>query len=204
MRAILLLFFVSFLGTSLIGQETLNIATQEYSTRTAHLQIKSNNNVSEIVADNYQVYSDINFQEKTISFVGLMSAWEFELGAIDRAFNSDRINLSDYPKFTYDGTIDESSNVDLNTPGRYELNVSGNLYIGSYKRVTPATGYCYVKADGSIDLESDFSFMIEPETLEVINKLMKERLPGIIPVDTETLGISRLIEVNLYLTYQMQ
>lgn len=174
---------------------------QEYATRTAHLHMKSSNKVSEVVADNYQVYSNINFEQNTITFVGLMSAWEFELGAIDRAFNSDRINLSDYPKFTYEGTIDDSQ-IDLDTPGRYELNVKGNIYIGSYKRVTPAKGYCYVKADGTIDVESDFSFMIEPETLEVINTLMKERLPGIIPVDTETLGISRLIEIHLYLTYQ--
>jgi len=129
-----------------------------------------------------------------------MSAWEFELGAIDRAFNSDRINLADYPKFTYDGKIKGRSK--FNKPGRYELNVRGFLYIGSYKRMTPATGFIYVKEDGSIDIESDFSFEIEPETLEVINKLMKERLPGIIPVDTETLGISRLIEINLFSTYQ--
>lgn len=192
MRATLL-FLSMLLTISLLGQG--------YSTRTAHLQVKSSNNVSEVIADNYQVYSDINFEDKTISFIGLMNAWEFELGAIDRVFNSDRINLGDYPKFTYEGTIDDTSNIDLSKPGRYELNVSGNIYIGSYKRVTPATGYCYVKQDGSIDVESDFSFQIEPETLVVIDKLMKERLPGIIPVDTETLGISRLIEVHLYLTY---
>lgn len=198
MRATIL-FLVSFFSITLVGQDL-----QEFSTRTAHLQVKSNNNVSEVVADNYQVYSNIDFEQKTISFIGLMNAWEFELGAIDRVFNSDRIQLSDYPKFTYEGKIEESSNIDLNTPGRYELNVSGNIYMGSYKRVTPATGYCYVKADGSIDVESDFSFQIEPETLVVIDNLMKERLPGIIPVDTETLGISRLIEVHLYLTYLKQ
>lgn len=181
----------------MIGQ-----TNQDYSTRTAHLQIKSSNSVSEVEANNYQVYSTINFEEKTISFVGLMSAWEFELGAIDRAFNSDRLNLTDYPKFTYEGRLRGKSK--FKKPGRYEINVLGNLYIGSYKRVTPATGVIYVKEDGSIDVESDFSFEIEPETMEVINKLMKERLPGIIPVDTETLGISRLIEIKLFLTYLMQ
>jgi len=197
MRATILFFLLSIFSISLIGQ-----TSNEYSSRTAHLHLKSSNSVSEVEANNYQVYSSINFEDKTVSFIGLMSAWEFELGAIDRAFNSDRINLSDYPKFTYDGKIIDNSQIDFNTPGRYEISVKGNIYIGSYKRVTPAQGFIYVKSDGSIDIESDFSFMIEPETLEVINKLMKERLPGIIPVDTETLGISRLIEINLFSTYQ--
>ncbi len=197
MRAKILAVFLSFLSISLFGQ-----IDQEYATRTAHLQVKSSNSVSEVEANNYQVYSNIDFEEKTISFVGLMSAWEFELGAIDRAFNSDRINLSDYPKFTYEGRL--RGKTKFNKPGRYEINVLGNLYIGSYKRVTPATGVIYIKEDGTIDVESDFSFEIEPETLETVNKLMKERLPGIIPVDTETLGISRLIEINLFLTYTLQ
>jgi len=126
MRATIVLVLFSFLSFSLIGQ-----TSNEYSSRTAHLQIKSSNSVSEVEANNYQVYSSINFEEKTISFVGLMSAWEFELGAIDRAFNSDRINLADYPKFTYDGKIKGKSK--FKKPGRYELNVRGFLYIRRWK-----------------------------------------------------------------------
>lgn len=155
----------------------------------------------DVEANNYQVYSDVDFTNATVNFVGLMKSWEFELGAIDRAYNSDRINLDGYRKFNFEGKIVNPNKININKPGRYEIKVRGPLYIGEYKRQMIATAICYVKNDGGIDVESDFSFQIEEGNMEQINKLMKERLPQVVAMDSETLGISRTIDVKLYLSY---
>ena len=156
----------------------------------------------DVEANNYQVYSDVDFGNATVNFVGLMKSWEFELGAIDRAFNGDKINLDGYHKFNFEGRILNPRKIKLNTPGQYELKVKGPLYIGEYKREMVATAICYVKEDGTIDVESDFTFQIEEANMEQINKLMKERLPQVVTLDSKTLGISRTIKVYLYVSYK--
>ena len=180
---------------------SISVYTQSYDTRTAHLYLKSSSKFMDIEANNYQVYSDVDFSAGTVNFIGLMKSWEFELGAIDRAYNSDQINLDGYRKFSFEGKIVNRKGIKLNMPGQYELKVKGPLLIGGYKRHMVATAICYVKEDGTIDVESDFSFQIEEANMEQINKLMKERLPQIVSLDSNSLGISRTININLYLTY---
>jgi len=177
---------------------------QSFDTRTAHLYVKSSSKFMDVEANNYQIYSDVNFAAATVNFTGLMKSWEFEMGAIDRAFNSDRLNLDGYRKFTFEGKILDPSAIDLSTPGRYEIKVKGPLTIGANKRQMNATAVCYVKVNGDIDVESDFSFKIEEANMEQINKLMRERIPQVVSLDSQTLGISRTINVKLFLTYNPQ
>lgn len=180
------------------------IMAQTFDTRTAHLYVKSSSKFMDVEADNYQVYSNVDFSSFTVNFTGLMKSWEFELGAFDRAFNSDRLNLDGYQKFSFEGIILDPESIDLNTPGRYEIKVKGPLFIGEYKRMMNATATCYVKYNGEIDVESDFSFQIEEANMEQINKLMRERIPQVVTLDSQTLGISRIINVKLFLTYKPQ
>lgn len=177
---------------------------QSFDTRTAHLYVKSSSKFMDVEANNYQVYSNVDFASSTVNFTGLMKSWEFEMGAIDRAFNSDRLNLDGYRKFNFEGEIKNPEAIDLNTPGRYEIKVRGPLTIGGAKRMMNATAVCYVKTNGDIDVESDFSFTIEEANMEQINKLMKERIPQVISIDSNSLGISRTINVKLFLTYNPQ
>ncbi len=156
----------------------------------------------QVKAHNYQVFSNVNFTDNTVKVTGLMKSFEFELGAIDRAFNSNKLDLSGYPKFNYEGNITEPVEVDYSKPGDYLATVDGFLYIGEFKRKTPAKARFVVKDDGSIDVVVDFSFQIEEQSMETINRLMKERLPSLISVDTNTLGISRDVTVHLSLTYK--
>jgi len=76
------------------------------------------------------------------------------------------------------------------------------LYIWDEKRVTSAVGTLSVNADGSISGTSEFIMIIEEGSVEKVNQLMKEKLPAIISVDTETLGMSRKVEITLNMTYK--
>ena len=75
---------------------------QKFTSRTGHIHVKSSNRFMDVVADNYQVYSEINPQTGQLKLTGLMKSFEFKLGALDRAFNSNRLDLSQYSKFRYE------------------------------------------------------------------------------------------------------
>jgi len=151
----------------------------------------------EVKADNYQVFGSLNFETNEVKVNGLMKSFEFELGALDQAFNSDRLDLSGYPKFKYEGLIETPENIDLNKAGTYTADVKGDLFIGEHKRVTSAVASFTVDANGSMEVVVDFSFQIEEESLEIVNQLMKERLPSLISLDVNKLGISRDVVVHL-------
>lgn len=170
---------------------------QKYVSRTGHVHIKSSNRFMDVVADNYQVYAEINPSTGQISLTGLMKSFEFKLGALDQAFNSDRLDLSQYSKFRYDGMLENHQSIDFTKPGKYNARVAGNLYIGGYKRVTSASGIIEVQPDGKLNTNANFDIQIEEGSMETINRLMKERLPSVVALDTDKLGISRKIELQL-------
>ena len=156
----------------------------------------------DVTADNYQVYSEINPNSGEVTFQGLMKSFEFEMGALDRAFNSSTVDLSQYSKFNYEGRITNIAAIQFDRPGIYRVEVSGKLFMGSYIRKTSAQGTLKVLANGNLESESDFSIKIEEESMNTINDLMRKKLPSVIALDTDKLGISRDIRINLKANYR--
>lgn len=190
--AILLFIFSSF--TSAVPQK--------FTSRTGHVHVESSNRFMDVVADNFQVYSELNPTTGKVSFTGLMKSFEFKLGALDRAFNSDRVDLRQYSKFQFDGEVSNVKDIDFDTPGVYRAVVKGNLLIGGYKRVTSAVGEIEVLPSGRLKADADFTIRIEESSMNTINQLMKEKLPSAVSLDTDKLGISRDIRLQLSANYR--
>lgn len=186
----LFFFFVGFINIS-------STPPSKYVSRTGHLHVESHSRYLDVIADNYQVYCEINPTTGKITVRGLLKSFEFKLGALDRAFNSDRVNLTEFSKFNYDGMVTNISSVNFTRPGSYTVKVEGDLYVGSYKRVTSATGLVNVDHKGNLSTDTAFKIKIEEESVQTINKMMKEKLPSLISLDADKLGISRDIELKL-------
>ena len=174
----------------------------KYTCRTAQIHIETSSRFMDVTADNYQVYSEINPNSGEVTFQGLMKSFEFEMGALDRAFNSSTVDLSQYSKFNYEGRITNIAAIQFDRPGIYRVEVSGKLFMGSYIRKTSAQGTLKVLANGNLESESDFSIKIEEESMNTINDLMRKKLPSVIALDTDKLGISRDIRINLKANYR--
>jgi len=174
----------------------------KYTCRTAQIHIETSSKFMDVVADNYQVYSEVNPNTGQVVFQGLMKSFEFELGALDRAFNSDKVSLNQYSKFRYDGVISNLSAINFDRPGTYNVSVEGKIFIGNYIRKTSAQGSLKVLANGRIETVADFSIRIEEESMNTINELMRKKLPRIVSLDTDKLGISRDIKINLKANYR--
>lgn len=177
-------------------------AQTNYYTRTAHLNVKSSNKIKNIEADNYQVFSTFNASTGAIVLEGLIKSFEFKFGAANRIFNSKKINVSQYPKIKYVGEVTNLSSVNFSKPGTYNLDIKGMLYIWDEKRVTPAQAVITINADGSITGESSLFFLIEEKNVTKTNQILREKLPSIIDIDVNDLGISRKIYVDADMTYQ--
>lgn len=180
---------------------SLSFGQTKYLTRTAHVYVQSSNSVVDIEADNYQVISSLNPQTGDISFTGLLKSFEFKLGAADQVFNSKSVDVSTHPKIEFKGKVADISKINFAKPGNYKLKVKGMLHLWGLVRETSADGSITVEADGSIKATSDFVMVIEEASVKKINQLMKEKLPAA-NVNTETLGISKKINVKLDMSYR--
>lgn len=178
----------------------LNISAtvpSKFVSRTGHVHVESHSRFIDVIADNYQVYCEFVPASGKVLIRGLTKSFEFKMGALDRAFNSDRVNMNEFSKFRYDGTVSNLSQIDFTRRGRYPVEVKGTLYVGNFKRITNATGQLYVQDDGTIRVDTSFGIRIEEESVQTINRLMKEKLPSLISLDADKLGISRDIQLEL-------
>ncbi len=176
--------------------------SQTYATRTGHIHVHSRSSLMDLEGDNYQMYSTFDLNTGEVSFIGLIKSFEFDLGLADRLLHNERINVVEKPKINFEGTIKGLEGINLKKEGTYDVKVEGTLYIWGYKRITSARGRVKVLPDGSLKTSSKFLMRIEEESVDKINELMKEYLPNVINVDTESLGISRDIDVEVNMTYR--
>jgi len=190
--SIVLSFFFIF---SLISLQST--AQDVLVTRTAHIHIKSKNSVKNVEADNYQMRGQIDPLTGKVEFVGLLKSFEFKLGALDQAFNHDKVTLTQYPRITYDGKIKNLKQISFNKPGTYNVNIKGTLYIWDEKRVTSAKGKLIVNGDGTVRAESIFDIRIEEKNVDKLNMIIKEKLPSVMNLDINSFGISRDINISL-------
>ncbi|MBT8231072.1 MAG: hypothetical protein HKO66_04455 [Saprospiraceae bacterium] len=193
MRLLYIILFSLFFFT--------NISAQVSYSRTGHVHVSSQNSIKTIEADNYQIITTLNFESGEINFEGLLKSFEFRLGALDRVFNSERINVNQYPKIKFEGKILGYKNLELVENKEVEVQVKGILYIWDEKRVTRAKGTLKKLPNGEIHALSDFSIKIEEASMHKLNDLIDQKLPDILNVSTESFGVSRDININLDVNY---
>ncbi len=169
---------------------------QVFLTRTAHVNVKSSNKVQNIVADNYQVACQLDAATGQFKIIMLIKSFEYKIGAMNRVMSSRDINITEFPKITYDGFVAEIKKIDLTKPGTYPVKFTGTLYIWDEKRRTESDGSLKVLPDGTIEGKTNFNITIEDFNMKKIDNLMKQKLPSSLNLQTSTLGISKTIEVK--------
>ena len=195
-------FYRLLLSCCLLLITTMAFSQQKYLTRTAHINVKSTNRFTDIEADNYQVVSVFDVATGDIDFIGLLKSFEFKLGAADQLFNSKMVDVSAHPNLKFSGKIQNIQRINFDKPGEHTITVNGVLYIWDEKRVTSAVGKIIINPNGSIEATSNFNLVIEDGSVEKANQLMKEKLPSVVAVDVNKLGISKTVAVNLKMTYK--
>jgi hypothetical protein len=186
-RTAILLTFIMFVS---IAQ------AQNYLTRTAHINVKSANKVQNIVADNYQVACQLNTTTGQFKLIALIKSFEYQIGAVNRVMNTRSIDVTEFPKITFDGKIENLKQVNFSKQGSYPVKFKGVLYVWDESRATEANGVLTVKSDGTIEGKSNFTIAIEEVNTQKIDMIMRQKLPVSLNLQPNTLGISKNIQVN--------
>ena len=191
------------LSTILVFTASISHAQSLYS-KTGHINVVSENSIKKVEADNYQVYSTVDLTTGDVKFEGLLKSFEFKLGAADRVFSSEKVNIKQYPKIRFEGKIPPVE-LDMNNYSEVTVEVDGMLYLWDEKRRTKAQVQITSVGDGKqVFAYSSFLMRIEEGSMKKLNQIMKEKLPEVLNINTNTLGISRDIIVNLDATYKVK
>jgi len=185
----LILFFAIFVGLQQVNAQLL-------STRTAHISVESGNNIHDIEADNYQAVCKLNTETGQFQMQALLKSFEFQVGAINRLLNTRKLDVTQNPKIKFDGEVTNMEAVNFSQPGTYNVEVFGTLYIWDEKRRTKYNATLTVNEDGSVKGVSTFPITIEEMNVEKINSIMRQKLPSVLAIDVDRLGISRNIDIE--------
>jgi hypothetical protein len=180
------------------------INAQNYFTRTAHINVKSANKVQNIVADNYQVACQLNASTGQFKMIALIKSFEYQIGAVNRIMDTRNVDVTEYPKITYDGKIANLKEINFSKPGSYPVKFKGMLFIWDEKRVTDANGTLTIKSDGTIEGKSNFTVSIEEVNTQKIDMIMRQKLPVSLNLQPNTLGISKNIQINATIILKKQ
>ncbi|MBP7506915.1 MAG: hypothetical protein KA807_03770 [Prolixibacteraceae bacterium] len=181
---------------TLLAVAFLNSFSQNYITRTAHINVMSLNNVQNIVADNYQVASQLNTSTGQFKIIALIKSFEYRIGAMNRMMSARDIDVTDYPKITFDGRISDMSKVNFNKPGTYNVKFSGTFYVWDEQTSTDINGSLTIGSDGTITGKSEFAIPIESLDPKKIEQILKEKLPSSLNVKPNAISISKNIQVK--------
>ena len=114
--------------TLLLVIATLTVNAQsKLFTRNGKINFFSKTTAENIDADNNEVFSMIDPQKKSVAFQLLNTGFKFERALMQEHFNENYIESSKFPKTTFQGIITDSSKVDFNKDGKYDVSISGSL-----------------------------------------------------------------------------
>jgi len=138
---ILFIYVVSF----------INLSAQSLALKEGNIRFISEK--KGISAENTTFKSEINIQEKSISFSITIKGFIFKKPKMQDHFN-DKVMISEtFPTASFNGKIITTE--DLSKPGTYEVKVEGNMQIIDVKKEYNANGTIKISADG-VAVKSEF------------------------------------------------
>ena len=107
-------------------------------------------------AENKTVIAAIDTKKGTVQFEAAVKNFAFENKRVEEHFNAKRwLDSEAYPKFSFNGKIDNLDKVKFKKDGIYNVTVSGNLTIKETTKAISAPGTITVKG-GKISANSNF------------------------------------------------
>lgn len=151
-----------------------------YFTRTGHIYFISATDIIDIDANNRQVGSFLNIRTGEMVFTLLMKSFEFTLPMAEEHFNENYVESEKYPKSTFQGQILQVDEIDLTKPGKYTVDVAGDLSIHGVKKPVQVQGELEVQ-DGVIRAEAEFSILLKDYKIKV-PRIVDDKVAKTIPI----------------------
>lgn len=109
-----------------------HVYAQKYFTKNGTISFSSKTPIEDIYAENNQVLAVIAPAEKKIAFNLLLKGFLFKKQLMQDHFNEEVVESDKFPKASFSGRF--VGNSDLTKPGKYHVNLSGDLTIHGVTR----------------------------------------------------------------------
>lgn len=111
-------------------------------------------------AENKTVIGSINTKTGAVAFEASVKNFSFANPKMHDHFNGENwLNSTQFPKFTYTGTIANVDKVKFNTNGTYNVTVNGSIVIKGITKSLPVSGTITVNGS-KINVSSNFTFKL--------------------------------------------
>lgn len=112
-------------------------SAQRYGTKKGKVMLVAGTPLEKIEGLNKVGNTVIDLGTKRIEFAVLIKSFTFEQALMQEHFNENYMESSKYPKAIFKGTFTTEKEINLNSPGTYELTVQGDMTIhGVTKKLT--------------------------------------------------------------------
>lgn len=159
MKQLLILIAIVLMGTA-------QLFAQKYMTRSGHVWFHSEAPLETIEAHNYQVTSIIDIASGEVVFSMLIKGFQFEKALMQEHFNEKYLHSDKYPKATYEGRITNISDLTLDKPGTYTVEMEGNLTIHGETKAVKTTATLENK-DGKLLGNAKFPVAVKDYKVEI-------------------------------------
>lgn len=139
----------------------------KYLTKTGSITFYSHTPAEDILAENHQVTSIIDFSTGGIVFAVLIKSFDFKKALMQEHFNENYMESNTFPKSTFEGKITDIGTVDRDKPGTYKVKVTGDLKIKDVTNKIETEGTLTVGEDGHVAGHSEFEIHPEDYGIEI-------------------------------------
>jgi len=147
---------------------TVGLAQNKYQGFNGFISFFSSAPLEDIYAENEKVKSLINLSTNEVAFVVTISGFEFKKALMQEHFNEKYMESHKYPRASFSGKL--TSAADLQSPGKHEVVVKGDIEIHGVKKTIEVPGTIHNKGD---QLIAESEFYLKPADFDIkIPKLL--------------------------------
>ena len=132
----------------------------KYMTQKGFISFYSHTLIEDINAYNEKVAVLIDTEKGALAIVVLMNEFQFEKKLMQEHFNENYVESEKYPKATFSGRIENHSEINYQSPGTYQVQVTGEMYIHGVTRELATQGTIEVQEKG---ITAKTKFLLNPE-----------------------------------------
>lgn len=146
----------------------------KYMTREGVITFYSHTIIEDITAINEKVASVIDIEKSAVAIIVLMNEFQFEKKLMQEHFNENYVESEKYPKATFSGSFSGMSESDFQTPGIYQVQVSGEMSIHGHTQKISTEGSIEV---GQNNIIASTKFLLNPEDYGIrIPKVVRKNI----------------------------
>lgn len=151
--------------------------SQKLISKNSHISFNATTPLENIEAHNRQAVSILDPAAGTLAFNVLIKGFEFKVALMQEHFNENYLESDKYPKSSFNGKINNNSEINYKKDGTYTADVSGDLTIHNVTKPVSTKGTIEVK-NGTVTAKAQF--IVKPADYNITipalveNKIAKE------------------------------